>query len=285
MSAHSLGTPEGEEDSMTTTIYENKLSNIANTDVVQPMKANDDLAVLNTSIRDILFEAKAFEVGKCLVCSGAYGVMFTSPPSEWLTWKSGIKAPVYCDCRVINSLPLERKLISATLVESIKQNFSEAEVVIGIAMAGIPWARAVADRLDLPFAYVRNRTKPHGTGKRVECAPPTEKKAIIVDDLVASGGSILDTITVLKEEAQVDVIGVQSIVNWGFHSMRHNLAGYRVKCLASYPCLLANALMHRIIDQTQFSQLMEFYADPIHFEWPQLADDDDQLQNGQQLDE
>ncbi len=229
----------------------------------------------NTAVEDIVFEPKAVDVAKCLVRSGAYGVMFAEPADQWLTWKNGIKAPVYCDCRVLNSFPLERKLVSATLVESAKRHFGDAQVVVAMATAGISWGRVVADELDLPFAYVRSKAKGHGTGSLVDGEPPTGKRAVVIDDLVASGGSILDAARALDQECGIQVIGVQSIVNWGFRAMRRNLAGYRVKALTSYPYIVLNAIIHELIDSDQFIQLLSFYRDPTHFAWPQLAPDEE----------
>lgn len=260
---------------MTTTIVDEKSVNVINAGQIQ---SANDMTILSAPMNGLIFEDKALEVGKCLVTSGAYGVMFALPPNKWLKWKNGTIAPVYCDCRALNALPLERKLVSATLAESVKRHFAKAEVVVGMATAGISWARVVADELDLPFAYVRSHTKGHGTGNLIEGAPPSGKKAVLVDDLVASGGSIQGAIYTLRNEVSIDVIGVQSIVNWGFDSMRRNLAGYYVKALTSYQHILIHALVQGIIDKNQFLQLLDFYNDPIHFQWPQLAREDDPLQ-------
>lgn len=255
---------------MTTAALIEDTSAISPDEKCREVTNNGTEAISTAPVKELIFERHALAVAKCLVTSRAYGVMFSQPADTWLKWKNGTVAPVYCNCRALNRFALERKLVTMTLVECVKQNFPDTEVVVGMSTAGIAWGRVVADELDLPFAYVRNHAKSHGTARLVEGEPPTGKTAVIIDDLVASGGSILGAISALRDEAQIVVTGVQSIVNWGFRSMWRNLAGYRVKSLTSYPCILTNALRHGLINGEQGKQLLEFYEDPIHFKWPQL---------------
>ncbi len=219
------------------------------------------------AVNDFVFHPKAMDVAKCLVTTGAYGVKLRESKSQWLTWKSGIRAPVYCDCRALNCHSLERKLVSKTLTECIRQSFPQTEVIVGMATAGVSWGRVVADELDLPFAYVRQAAKTHGTGTLVEGDPPRGKKAIIVDDLVASGSSILVAINALKTEADIEATCVQSIVNWGFEGMRRSLAAFPFKALTSFPQILMNACLHGLINQHEFVELLAFYNDPVHHKW------------------
>lgn len=259
---------------MTPTIESTQLDSRLKDCDISPQGPTLESGVLDTPVRDIVFEWRAMEVGRCLVTRGAYGVMFSVEANNWLTWKNGIRAPVYCDCRILNRFSLERKLVSATLTESVKRAFPDAEAIVSMASAGIPWGRLVADDLDLPFAYVRSSAKGHGSNRLVEGEPPKSSKAVVIDDLIASGGSTLAAIHALKNEADIEVIGVQSIVNWGFRTMRRNLADYRVVTLTSYPYILLNAVLHRLINRDQFLQLLDFYHDPTHFIWPQLRSED-----------
>lgn len=219
------------------------------------------------NIRNIVFEPKAISVAEALVKTGSYRVDMNLDSSKWYKWKSGIQAPCYCNCRHLNCYPEERVLITDALSESIKHSFSDIDIVIGVATAGVSWARVVADELELPFAYVRSSPKVHGVGGLVECSPLPGMKAVIVDDLVASGGSLKQVISALSSEASIQVRGIQSIVNWGFSSMRKNLEDFQVRTLTSFPWILTIALVNGYINEYDFTELMAFYKNPRGHKW------------------
>jgi orotate phosphoribosyltransferase len=218
-------------------------------------------------VRGFVYAPKALEVANSLVKTGAYRVNVKLPRDKWYTWRSGIKAPCYCDCRALCGHALDRRLVAATLVESVRDTFPKADLIVGMATGGIPWADAVANELDLPLAYVRSTAKPHGIGGLVECSPPKSTAAIIIDDLVASGESIKQAAHALAQEANITTIGVQSIVNWGFLKMHRTLSEVTFRALTSYPQILTLALNHSLIDEQEFVDLIGFYQNPSSHQW------------------
>jgi orotate phosphoribosyltransferase len=214
-----------------------------------------------------IYEPTTDQVAESLVKTGSYLVEPKLPPNEWWEWKSGIKAPCYCNNRHLNCHPQERKFIGKALSDSVQQAFPDAEYIIGLATAGIPWAKTVADHLNLPLAYVRSSVKSHGIGNLVECNPPNKVKAVIIDDLVASGGSLKQAINALTNETGINVLGIHSIVNWNFEKMRDNLREYKVYALISYPHILEAALKLGRIDETEYHELYHFYQNPRQHIW------------------
>jgi hypothetical protein len=112
----------------------------------------------------------ALPVAECLVACGAFTVDFSMPRERWFRWKSGILAPLGCDCRRLNAFPACRRLVDRALAGAIAGAFPGMDYIVGVAHGGIPWARAVADRLGLPFGYVRAQPRASG-GSRVDCLP------------------------------------------------------------------------------------------------------------------
>jgi orotate phosphoribosyltransferase len=144
----------------------------------------------------------------------------------------------------------------------IQETFSRVDNIVGIANAGIPWATSVADQLELPMAYLRPDKKAHGIGGHVQGRIRKGSRIVIVDDLVASGGSLKSSITSLLSEVEVDILGVSSIINWGFMKMRDNLDGFQYVSLTSYPQIVMAATARGKVKQEDFSRLLDFYVDP-----------------------
>ena len=193
------------------------------------------------------------------------------PSEQWFRWKSGILAPCGCNCRRLNTVPAFRRLIDDALADATRASFPDADYVIAVANAGIPWAKTVADRLGLPLAYVRAEAR-EGGGPLVECSPGTGNRAVIIDDVVASGGSAARAIQALLAETSLRVAGVQSIANWNFPEMRARLARWPVRAVTSYPQVLAGAQEAGLIGEAEASQLMRFYADPRRHRWGSPSD-------------
>jgi orotate phosphoribosyltransferase len=208
----------------------------------------------------------ARRVAEGLLTCGAFTVDLRMPRERWFRWKSGILAPLGCDCRRLNAFPAVRGLIDGALTEAVRQAFPDAGYVVGIAQAGIPWAKTLAERLGLPLAYVRNQPRVSG-GPLVECAPRGAALAIVVDDVVASGGSTRRAIHAISAETDLTVAGVQSIANWNFPEMRASLDEWRVRALTSYPHILDCARAGGLIDDAGFTQLSQFYRDPRQHTW------------------
>jgi len=113
-------------------------------------------------------------------------------PEEPFTWASGIKSPIYTDNRVTLAYPETRTLIENGFVDKIKETFPDVEVIAGTATAGIPHGAIIADKMNLPFAYIRSKPKDHGAGNQIEGRVPKGQKMVVVEDLISTGGSVLD---------------------------------------------------------------------------------------------
>jgi orotate phosphoribosyltransferase len=209
----------------------------------------------------------AGRVAECLLTCGAFTVDLRMPRERWFRWKSGITAPLGCDCRRVNAFPAVRRLIDGALTDAVRQAFPDAGYVVGVAQAGIPWAKTLAERLDLPLAYVRTQPRVPG-GPLVECAPRGTAPAIVVDDVVASGETTRHAIHAISAETRLTVAGIQSIANWNFPEMRAVLDRWPVRALTSYPHIMECARAAGLIDDASFAQLSHFYLDPRNHTWP-----------------
>jgi orotate phosphoribosyltransferase len=209
----------------------------------------------------------ARRVAECLLTCGAFTVDLGMPRERWFRWKSGITAPLGCDCRRVNAFPAIRRLIDGALAGAVRQAFPDAGYVVGVAQAGIPWAKTLAERLDLPLAYVRAQPRASG-GPLVECAPRGAGPAIVVDDVVASGETTRRAIDAINAETGLTVAGVQSIANWNFPEMRAALGQWPVRALTSYPHIMDGARATGLIDDAGLAQLSHFYTDPRNHAWP-----------------
>src|SRR5487761_2723879 len=119
-------------------------------------------------------------------------------PEQPFTWASGWKSPIYCDNRKILSFPFVRDFIKSEMCNVIFQSFEEAEIIAGVATAGIPWGAMAADQLKLPYIYVRPKPKEHGLGNQIEGFYEAGKRVVVVEDLVSTGKSSLQVVDVLK---------------------------------------------------------------------------------------
>lgn len=121
-------------------------------------------------------------------------------PEDPFTWASGIKSPIYTDNRVTLSYPKTRDLIENGFVETIRAHFPEVEVIAGTATAGIPHGAIIADKMTLPFAYIRSKPKDHGAGNQIEGRVLKGQKMVIIEDLISTGGSVLDAAAAASRE-------------------------------------------------------------------------------------
>jgi len=206
-------------------------------------------------------------VAAALVASGAFTADLRRPRDQWFRWKSGILAPCGCNCRRLNTVPALRRLVDDALADATRSSFPGADYIVAVAHAGIPWAKTVAERLDLPLAYVRAEAREPG-GPLVECEPETGGRAVIIEDVVASGGSAARAIRALLAETSLRVAGVQSIANWNFPEMRNLLAPWMVRAVTSYPQVLASAREAGLLSDADVRELLRFYADPRRHRWP-----------------
>ncbi len=207
-------------------------------------------------------DQRALRVADALLDSGAYLIDTSMNEEEYYTWKSGVRAPCYCNCRNAISDPVARKLIVKEMSEMISQAFPTVDILVGVATAGIPWATSAADYIGKAAAYVRSEKKSYGVGGYVQGAIKDGQKVVIVDDLVASGGSLKMAVECLNAEVNVEILGIASIINWGFMRMRENLLGVNFVALTSYPQVVMAATLRGKVADEDFQRLLSFYANP-----------------------
>ena len=134
-------------------------------------------------------------------------------PTQPFTWASGWKSPIYCDNRKVLSFPFTRDFIKSELYNVVFEKFPEAELLAGVATAGIAWGAMTADQLKLPYIYVRPKPKEHGLGNQIEGAYEKGKKAVVIEDLVSTGKSSLQVVDVLKEAGVEGISVAESATN------------------------------------------------------------------------
>ncbi len=173
------------------------------------------------------------------------------------TWTSGIKSPIYCDNRLLYSHPSARDFIVDSLVERVKNLHIPADVIAGTATAAIGWAALVADRLKLPFVYVRSKPKEHGTQKRIEGDLKPGKHVVVIEDLISTGGSSVSTADALRTEGQAIVTDVVSIFSYELTTSREHALEAK---LIFHPLTNIATLLEVAVDQ---DRLIEEEADEI----------------------
>ena len=144
-------------------------------------------------------------------------------PDEPFTWASGIKSPIYCDNRLILTAPAARDIVEHAIADTVKEKYPEAEVLMGTSTAGIAHAAIAADILDLPMGYVRGSANDHGRTNRIEGKLTPGEKVVIIEDLISTAGSCIETAEALRE-AGAEVLGVVSIFTYGMQKGLDRLA-------------------------------------------------------------
>ncbi|MEX2594424.1 MAG: orotate phosphoribosyltransferase [Anditalea sp.] len=184
-------------------------------------------------------------------------------PHQPFTWASGWKSPIYCDNRLSLSFPKVRSLIKEKLVKVLQEKFQRVEAVAGVATAGIPQGVLLADALDLPFLYVRSKTKGHGMENRIEGKVTAGQKVVVVEDLVSTGGSSLKAVNDLRESG-VDVLGMVAIFTYGFGIASENFekAGVKLICLSDYESMLPQAIEESYVSDSDLTSLTSWRKDP-----------------------
>ncbi len=187
-------------------------------------------------------------------------------PHEPYTWASGWKSPIYCDNRKILSYPYIRDFIKSELCNVVFEQFPDADMVAGVATAGISWGAMVADQLKLPFIYVRPKAKEHGLGNQIEGDISQGKRVVVIEDLISTGMSSLKVVDVLKNSG-VEIEGMVSIFNYGFPQAVQAFQEKSVtwKSLTNYPVLLQLAKGKGIIDSSREEILLKWQENPS--EW------------------
>ncbi|MCO6017803.1 orotate phosphoribosyltransferase [Carnobacterium divergens] len=187
-------------------------------------------------------------------------------PNEPYTWASGIKSPIYCDNRITMSYPSVRREIARGLAELIKRDYPEAEVIAGTATAGIPHAAWVAELLDLPMVYIRGKAKDHGKGNQIEGRITKNQKMVIIEDLISTGGSVIDAAVAAKNEG-ADVIGAAAIFTYELPKGIENFKKHQLSfaTLTNYSTLIDVALELGTIEANDLNLLKEWKQDPTNW--------------------
>ena len=182
------------------------------------------------------------------------------------TWASGWKSPIYCDNRKVLSFPYIRDFIKSEMCNVIFQEFAGADLLAGVATAGIAWGAMAADQLKLPFIYVRPKPKEHGLGNQIEGYFEKGQKTVVIEDLVSTGKSSLQVVNVLKDSG-LDVIGMVSIFNYGFAEAENafKTAGIAYKSLTNYSTLINLATEKLNLTAETQRDLLNWREDPANW--------------------
>jgi len=191
-------------------------------------------------------------------------------PQQPFSWASGWKSPIYCDNRKVLSFPYVRDFIKSEMCSVIFERFPEAEVLAGVATAGIAWGAMAADQLKLPYVYVRPKPKEHGLGNQIEGHLEKGRKVLVIEDLISTGKSSLQVCDVLKA-AGVEVIGMVSIFTYGFAvaDEAFRAAGIPYHSLTNYQNLIGLAVEKGIVGENEQNTLLNWRSDPAN--WMQNA--------------
>ena len=189
-------------------------------------------------------------------------------PDEPFTWASGIKSPVYTDNRLTLTAPEVRLDVEQGLARLIKENYPEAEVLMGTSTAGIAHAAITAHLLNLPMGYVRSGAKDHGRQNQIEGRLEPGQKVVVVEDLISTGGSVLEVVDVLRE-AGAEVLGVVSIFTYGMQKGLERLAAAKVKniSLTNFDVVAETAAQEGYIRPEDVERLMAFRNNPSDESW------------------
>ncbi len=189
-------------------------------------------------------------------------------PDEPFTWASGIKSPVYCDNRLTLTAPEVRLDVENALADTIKEYYPQAEVLMGTSTAGIAHAAITAHILGLPMGYVRSGAKDHGRQNRIEGRLDAGQKVVVVEDLISTGGSVIEVVDALRE-AGAEVLGVVSIFTYGMKKGVERLKEAKVvnHSLTDFDAVAMTAAEEGYIDAADVQRLIAFRNNPSDESW------------------
>lgn len=204
------------------------------------------------------------QIAKALLSIGAVFLR----PEQPFTWASGIKSPIYCDNRLTLSAPEVRTLVEESLAATIAKEYPEAEMLMGTSTAGIAHAAITAHMMGLPMGYVRGGAKDHGRANQIEGKLEKGQKVVVVEDLISTGGSVLEVVQVLRE-AGAEVLGIVSIFTYGMQKGIDRLKAADVKnvSLSDLDALVKVAAAEGYIKPEQESALLKFRDNPSDESW------------------
>ena len=189
-------------------------------------------------------------------------------PEEPFTWASGIKSPVYCDNRLTLSAPEVRTDVEKGLAQIIGEEYPSVEVLMGTSTAGIAHAAITGHLMGLPMGYVRAGAKDHGRQNQIEGRLEAGQKVVVVEDLISTGGSVLEVVDVLRQ-AGAEVLGVASIFTYGMKKGIERLTAANVKnvSLTNFDVIAEEAAKEGYIRPEDISRLIRFRNDPADESW------------------
>jgi len=189
-------------------------------------------------------------------------------PDEPFTWASGIQSPVYCDNRLTLTAPAVRNDVETGLAELVKTYYPAAEVLMGTSTAGIAHAAIVGHLLDLPMGYVRSGAKDHGRKNQIEGRLEPGQKVVVVEDLISTGGSVIEVVNILREHG-AEVLGVVSIFTYGMQKGLERLAAAQVEnhSLCQFDVIARVAAEEGYIRPADVARLIAFRDNPSDESW------------------
>lgn len=187
-------------------------------------------------------------------------------PHKPFTWASGWKSPIYCDNRKLLSIPHIRNYIKSELCSLVFEEYKDAELIAGVATAGIAWGAMIADQLNLPFVYVRPKPKEHGLGNQIEGSFVEGQKTVVIEDLISTGKSSLQVVDVLRNSGLV-VEGMVSIFTYRFTKADEAFAaaGLTYQSLTDYPALISLAAERNTLSEDEQELLLKWRHDPANW--------------------
>lgn len=204
------------------------------------------------------------KIARALLSIGAVIVR----PEEPFTWASGIKSPVYCDNRLVLTAPVARNEVEEALAQTIREKYYDCEVLMGTSTAGIAHAAIVGHLMSLPMGYVRSGAKDHGRQNRIEGSLKKGDKVVVVEDLISTGGSVIEVVEALRE-AGAEVLGVVSIFTYNMQKGLDRLAAANVKnySLSNLDALCAVAAEDGVIAKSDIDRILKFRDNPSDEGW------------------
>lgn len=204
------------------------------------------------------------EVGKGLLSIEA---VFLRPEKPF-TWASGIKSPIYCDNRLTLTAPKVRNIVEEGLVELVKKYYPDCQVLMGTSTAGIAHAAIVGHIMGLPMGYVRGSAKDHGRTNRIEGRLEPGQKVVVVEDLISTGGSAVETVEALRD-AGAEVLGIVSIFTYGMKKSLEKLTAAKVinHSLCDLDTLVEIACETGYINEDQADRILQFRDNPSDESW------------------
>ncbi len=198
------------------------------------------------------------------------GAVFLRPDQPF-TWASGIKSPIYCDNRLILTAPEARTAVEEGLAKLITEKFPDVQVLMGTATAGIPHAAIAGHILGLPMGYVRSGNKDHGRGNRIEGRLEKGARVVVVEDLISTGGSSIETVRALRE-AGAEVLGIACLFTYNMQASKDALEAENIPChsLTNFDVLAQVAAEDGYIAQSDIDRLLRFRANPADESWMEV---------------